>query len=340
MTPSPTVFYKPVAEVLVRSQIGTSQIAAVIAPCSAQKTIEVDHSARAVSLPRTSQGALETEWQQRLSGTAVRVRASDFYRGRGFRIATRAAARAHAAFFVASAGVGLVRADRDIPAYGLTVSGITGPDAVRGRVIGAFDPTSWWRVLQNGPYATSLSHVFMSDGLVLIALSHAYAHLIADELAALNDRCLARLRIMGMGLGRHLPVRVRTATLLPYDDRLDRLVPGVRGEFCQRALGHFVELLADDRATDSSNTGIGAHRALVDAALGSAQTETAVQRLRATDEVILQRISAHLSTGIHETSASNLLRTVRQDDGIACEASRFRRLYQLVTQTGPKGAAQ
>lgn len=323
-----------------RTRIAASQIAAVIAPCSARKSIVPDQSARAVSLPQASQPALETAWRLCLSELPTRIAASDFYRGRGFGAAGRAAAQAGADLFVASAGLGLVRADRDIPAYGLTVTGVAGSDAVRGRIVGGFDPASWWRALQKGPYATALDEVFQSEGLVLVALSHPYARLLADDLAALDETCLARLRIVGMGLGPHLPERVRTAALLPYDDRLDHLVPGVRSDFCQRALSHFVGLLTDDRARGSGTTDIQGHRALVDAALGPVRTGTPSQRTRATDEVIVQRISAHLSTGARARSASHLLRAVRDMDGIACEASRFARLYRLVTRTGPKGAAQ
>ena len=323
-----------------RPHSAATQIAAVIAPCSARKSIAVDHSARAVSLPLASQSVLETAWRLRLSELPTRIAAGDFYRGRGFGAAGRAAAQARADLFVASAGLGLVRADRDVPAYGLTVTGVAGSDAVRGRIVGGFDPASWWRALQNGPYATALGEVFLSEGLVLAALSHPYARLLGVDLAALDEKCLARLRIVGAGLWPHLPERVRTAALLPYDDRLDHLVPGVRGDFCQRALSHFVGLLTDDRARGSGTTDIEAHRVLVEAALGPAQKGTAPQRSRATDEVIVRRISAHLSTGTRERSASRLLRVVRDKDGIACEASRFMRLYRLVTRTGPKDAAQ
>jgi hypothetical protein len=340
MTMPPTVSDNNSRRIPARSQVAGSRFAAVIAPCSARKAVAAADSARAVSLPQAAQSALETAWQRRLSELPTSLAAGDLYRGRGFRTARRAAVRANCDFFVASAGLGLVRADRAVPAYGLTVTGVEGPDAVRGRIMGDFDLASWWRALQNGPYATAFREVFQGEGLILMALSHAYARLLSDDLSALDEASLTRLRIVGADLGRYLPERVRTAALLPYDDRLDRLVPGVRGDFCQRGLGHFVDLLADERARAPGATDIVAHRSLVEDALGPAKMEPAPRRSRVTDAVIAQRISAHLSTNAPERSVSRLLRAVRDEDGIACEATRFARLYRSVTQTEPEGAAR
>lgn len=340
MTMPPTVSDNNSRRFSAHSQIAGPRVAAVIAPCSARKAVAAAESARAVSLPQAAQSVLETAWQRRLSELPTCLAASDLYRGRGFGTAGRAAVRARCDFFIASAGLGLVRADRDVPAYGLTVTGGEGPDAVRGRVKGDFDPASWWRALQNGPYATAFREVFQGDGLIVIALSHAYARLLSDDLSALDEACLSRLRIVGADLARHLPERVCTAALLPYDGRLDRLVPGVRGDFCQRGLGHFVDLLAGERASAPGATDIAAHRSMVEDALGVAKMEPAPQRSRVTDAIIAQRISAHLSASASPPSVSRLLRAVRDEDGIACEATRFARLYRSVTQTEPEGAAR
>lgn len=340
MTMLQTVFDEAGRHTSALTPVAGPRIGAVIAPCSARKVIVAEDRARAVSLPHAAQSALEAAWQLRLSDLPTSFAAGNLYRGRGFGTAGRAAVRAQADFLIASAGLGLVRANRDVPAYGLTVTGVGGPDAVRSRIVGCFNPASWWRALQNGPYAIALSDVFLSDGLVLVALSHTYADLLSEDLASLNVACLTRLRITGAGLERHLPERVRKAALLPYDDRLDRLLPGVRGEFCQRALSHFVDLLTNDGVGNSSAADIKAHRILVDDALGPAQAGTSPRRSRVTDEVIVQRISAHLSTSASGPSAARMLRALRDEDGIACEASRFVRLFRRAIQTEPQGGAR
>ena len=232
--------------------------------------------------------------------------------------------------FVASAGLGLVSAARQIPGYGLTVAGSAGPDGIRDRIVGRFEPASWWRAVQDGPYSTGLHQVFRQEGLVLIALTHDYADLLVEEMAALDDACLERLRIVGAGLAPHLSEGVRNASLLPYDDRLDRHMPGVRGDFCQRALSHFVDMLSDSAAAGPRAGDVTGHRALVEAALGHARAEVPPRRSRASDADISRRIAARLSTNSRRLpGAAVLLRKIRDEDGIACEASRFSRLYRL-----------
>ena len=240
--------------------------------------------------------------------------------------------------FVASAGLGLVSAARKIPGYGLTVAGSTGPDGIRNRIVGRFEPASWWRAVQDGPYSTGLHQVFRREGLVLMALTHAYADLLVEEMAALDDAHLERLRIVGAGLAPHLSERVRNASLLPYDERLDRHMPGVRGEFCQRALSHFVDMFSDHTAARPQAGDIAEHRALVEAALGHARAEGPPRRSRVSDAVISQHISARLSNSRRLPGAAVLLRKIRDEDGIACEASRFSRLYRLAVGIVPENA--
>jgi len=323
------------------SQCSESLIGAIVAPCSARKSMPVDLSARAVSLPRASQTALETAWCRRLDEVPAIVVAGDLYRGRGFATARRAAHRAGADMFIVSAGLGLVSAARKIPGYGLTVAGSAGPDAIRGRIVGRFEPASWWRALQDGTYSTGFHQVFRREGLVLIALTHAYADLIVEELASLDDACLERLRIMGVGLTSHLSERVRSASLLPYDNRLDRHLPGVRGDFCQRALSHFVDMLSGHAAAGGRTGDIAGHRALVEAAMGHARTEVPPRRSRASDADISQRIAVRMSTDSRRLpGVAVLLRKIREEDGIACEASRFSRLYRLAAEIASEGGRQ
>ena len=321
------------------SQSLGAPIGAIVAPCSARKSMSVDHGARAIFLPRGSQFTVETAWRRRLDELPALIGAGDLYQGRGFATARSAAHRAGAELFVASAGLGLVSTTRKIPGYGLTVAGSAGLDAIRNRIVGRFEPASWWRALQDGPYSTGLQHVFCQGGLVLMALTHAYADLLVEEIAALDDACLERLRIVGTGLAPHLPERVRNASLLSYDYRLDQHMPGVRGDFCQRALSHFVNMLSDHATAGSRAGDIAEDRAIVEAALGHTRAKVPPRRSRASDTVISQRISARLSTNSRRLpGAAVLLKKIRDEDGIACEASRFSRLYRLVAGIKPDSA--
>ena len=248
-------------------------------------------------------------------------------------MAAREAEGSGSLLMVVSAGLGLVHSTRRVPAYGLTLAGTVGLDAVRGRVLGPFDPTSWWRAVQAGPFATALDDAFPAKGLAVMALSQPYARLLAEELAALDDARLVRLRIVGAGLAAILPKRVAQASILPYDERLDKVSPGVRGEFAQRALRHFLGLVQSGPTTPGADTGITAHRALVTAALGEASPPVATRRPRLTDRAIAARIAERAPPGSKWPGAAAMLKALRHDDGIACEASRFSRIYRQVAGT-------
>lgn len=305
--------------------------ALVIVPCSARKSVAATPDSRAVSLPRAPQSVLETAWLRVASALNPVVAARDLYDGRGFSTVALAATRSGCELMVVSAGLGLVSSGRRVPSYGLTLAGTAGPDAVRGRVAERFDSASWWRAVQSGPYATAFADAFPAEGLVAMALSQPYARMVSGELASLDDGRLNRLRIVGAALAPHLPERVARASLLPYDSRLDRLVPGVRGEFAHRALVHFLELV---RETISAPDGdIVVHRALVWAALGKDSGPATAARPRATDQAIADRIAARMPATPPGRGAAAMLRALRHEDGIACEASRFSRIYRRVAGT-------
>ncbi len=164
-----------------------------------------------------------------------------------------------------------------------------------------------------------------------MALSQPYARMVSGELASLDDGRLNRLRIVGAGLAPHLPERVARASLLYYDSRLDRLVPGVRGEFAHRALVHFLELVRE--TVDAPDGDIVVHRALVRAALGEGSGPAAAARPRATDQAIADRIAARMTAAPTGRGAAAMLRALRHEDDIACEASRFSRIYRQVART-------
>ncbi len=156
------------------------------------------------------------------------------------------------------------------------------------------------------------------EGRILIALTKPYAAMAGTSLAAASPQLLARLRIFGASLEDALPEVLHPA-IVPYDDRLDALVPGTRSDFAQRALLHFVEHIADQAADR------GAEFAAVKALLsGLAAPERPVREQRS-DAELTNLIKGRLKP---RSSASALLRQLRHEDGIACEQGRFGRLFK------------
>lgn len=303
------------------SDTGEMLASAVIVPCTSRKCVLPSEQAIAVSLPLGSQDEVETAWYRQISELPLACRADTLYAGRGFNLAKRAAASARAPLYVASAGLGLVAADETIPTYGLTVAAGT-PDSVGGRVDGEFDVVRWWRAISQSPFSAAIDDLPGGPLAVVAALSRPYARMMAAEFEGVRDP--GRWRFIGVGLESILPPSVRRS-VLPYDQRLEGLRPGTRADFPQRALVHFVEeILRHDPSGD-----LEAHAAAVDAALSEATAPVRARRPRKDDaeirEAIRRRLGSETGTGI-----GRLLRSLRVEDGIACEQARFGRLYREV----------
>lgn len=162
------------------------------------------------------------------------------------------------------------------------------------------------------------------SGRVLIALTRPYAQMVGECLSKLGPQVLARLRIFGASLAPALPAAVNS-TLVPYDSRLDAILPGTRADFSQRALLHFVRSVAikgdaQDRDAD---------HAAVEVALRGVATPDRPRRPRRTDAEILQLILARLRS---QSGIARILRALRDDEGVACEQARFSRLYRTALQ--------
>jgi hypothetical protein len=296
-------------------------ICALLVPCSSRKKVRPSLSGQAVSLPISDQSRLETAWIERLNSLPIACRAGDLYGGRGFQLALRASQISEAPLYAISAGLGLVAIERSIPAYGLTVSG-KGPESIVARINDHFDPTSWWSAVSRGPYSTPMTHVFSNDvsKCIVVALSQSYARMLASSLDALPNSAIARLRIVGANLGSILPSRL-SSSLLPYDERLQAVLPGTRNDFAQRALLHFVS----SGLTTHPDGDAATHRAWVLSALSGKKAPVQRQRERLRDEDIRALIQRHLP---RTTGIGRLLRVLRDREGVACEQARFSRLYR------------
>ncbi|RWL75145.1 MAG: hypothetical protein EOR69_32010 [Mesorhizobium sp.] len=302
-----------------------SGAAAVLVPCASRKRLQPDRNASAVSLHRSDQTDLETAWLQQLRKLPVACEATELYGGRGFQLARQASTIADAPLYIVSAGLGLVAAERPVPTYGLTVSG-RGPESIAARVNGRFDAVSWWHAVNKGPYSTPLASIFKRNASqpVVIALSQPYARMLASSLDALTDADVARLRVIGVNLDTVLSSRF-APSLLPYDERLEAIMPGTRADFPQRALLHFAsEGLAICPGADAST-----HSGWVQSALAGRRAPARRQRPRLSDDDILALIKRHLPT---MTGIGRLLRVLRNQEGVACEQARFSRLYRAAIE--------
>ncbi|MDC9824829.1 hypothetical protein PRN20_13925 [Devosia sp. ZB163] len=220
----------------------------------------------------------------------------------------------------------MVAADHRVPVYGLTVSP-GHAESVGARVQGDFDAALWFSALLKGPHSVQWSDTFARGrGRVLIALTRPYADMIGSSLRDLDPSFLARLRIFGASLSALLPTEVHCA-LMPYDARLDAITPGTRADFSQRALYHFVRAVAPSVGSQNSEADAEAVRH----ALVAVTAPQRAQRVRQTDEEIIRLIREHLR---FQSGIGSVLRRLRDQDGVACEQSRFKRLYGAAVGEG------
>ena len=298
---------------------GQAIAAAIIVPCASRKCAPASEVAGAVMLPRGKQKDVESDWRRRVDELPAVCRADELYAGRGFKLARRAAASANAPLYVASAGLGLVAGDRRVPSYSITVANGM-PDSVADRIIDGFDVSRWWGAVSRGPFSTAACDLPEGPLPVVAALSRPYARMISAELGGV--RAPERWRLIGTGLKAILPSMLHES-VMPYDERLEGILPGTRADFPQRALVHFVdEVLRRDSMGD-----LAAHAAAVEAALSRAVAPERARRPRRGDSEIREAIRRRLGS---ETGIARLLRRLRDEDGIACEQARFGRLYRDV----------
>lgn len=298
--------------------------AAVVSICSSRKFATAPATLLARNLPMTSQNEVAAEWLKRLGKAAPVAKAEDLYGGRGFRLAQSAAKVSHARLFIISAGLGLIAADTPVPAYGITVAA-GADDALALKVTAGLDMPAWFETLEASPFSSDWETVFAAAGPVLVSLTRPYARLVGAQLAALDRDARSRLRLFGESLEGVLPSTLHKS-IMPYDRRLDSMRPGARADFPQRALADF----AAHVAPMSSAADADFHRRAVSSRLEGVTAPVIPERRRLDDAAILELIVGKLG---EETSASKLLRRLRDKHDVACEQNRFRRLYRLALET-------
>lgn len=211
----------------------------ILTTCSAVKSVEPLPDLLARTLDRAPLPDVSGRWNERLHAATPACCAAALYAGRGF---GHALAAADGYPWVASAGLGLLSPETQVPSYGATVA--AGPeDDVFRRVDGPRDPAGWWRGLRGSPYASTVGDLFDGTGPVLAALSAPYLAMLADDLAGLPPTDLGLLRIFTATAVGAVDPRLQ-AFVMPCDRARQEDVGGYRGvvaDYAQRALRHFAE---------------------------------------------------------------------------------------------------
>ena len=303
----------------------------ILIPCTDRKRIRPPERLRARTLARAPVSDLASTWTRRIASASVSLSHCDIYCGRAYQEAIKATRLQSSELIVVSAGLGLVRPNRAIPSYSLTVAP-GHPDSISRRVsCGQFSPAAWWSALKAScKESGGLDELIResSPTLVLLSLSANYARLIYDDLEKLSDHEARRVRIFGSGIDKHLPPSL-IRSVMPYDARLngpDSLVSGTMSDFGSRALHHFAKCRAsgDIEGVDPENDHAALTRLMDPWGFPVVPT-----RERMSDEAIVQFILDNWVATRGRSGAS--LRLLR-DSGFACEQGRFRDLFKSASE--------
>lgn len=299
-------------------------ICALVTNCSARKSAVGAADLLHRNLARGPQSAVGERWLAALKRAPATTRARDLYAGRGVVRMQALADQLGLPLYIASAGLGLVKSEERVPSYDLSVSADT-PSAVQRLIDHAFTARDWWANLSRSPYATPINRLFdeSADHLICIAVSNSYVPLISDELARLDKARRDRLRLFGAADSKYQPAL--RPMLMPYDRRLDTLVRGSKVDFAQRAAEHFIVALT---TVKHFPTGVDEQRAWITATLGKVPIKALEKRQVVDDEKIMGLARKLSAQGHSHTKALGILRK----QGIACEQSRFRRLFIEATK--------
>jgi hypothetical protein len=301
---------------------------ALITTCTNRKTRAVPRALTARELPPLPTAGLAKEWVRRLKNAEGRLPASNLYCGRAFREAQAAASENDADLHIISAGYGLLSAQDLVSPYSVTVSAGTA-DSLRGnrRQVEAIALDQWWlRVNAAFGRRQPLSRLVQRapNGLYVLAISTPYLNLIRADLDELPDRLLERLRIIGPPVARQEGGDRWLTAAIAYDERLDgpdSHCRGTRSDFPQRAARHFLRTVGRGRL----HAPIDEHRRLVEESLAEWRAPRRKDRPRYSDEELRAVIDQMWDQAGGQVGRG--LRLLRDKKKIACEQSRFKRLF-------------
>jgi hypothetical protein len=148
--------------------------------------------------------------------------------------------------------------------------------------------------------------------------------MLAEAFNNLPPQDIKRLRIIGTSLTACFSPKIASC-ILPYDERLDAICPGTRGDFPQRALKHFVV----NALTALPGADMADHSQWVRDILADHVAPEWPDRPRLPDDEITKIIERHIP---QTRGLGRMLRVLRDDEGIACEQARFTRLYRSVIE--------
>lgn len=327
----------------------------LITTCSKRKQLQ-DGVSLEEGITFKTQDELLKHWCDKLSNVdeTSYIEAALQYKGRGFKQALNAMQGELSKLFIISAGLGLVRADDQIPAYNFTVS--SGSEDIKHVLpYVTFDGPKWFTDMCNTNVTTAvveasgtthnlqqiISHAAKTGQYVILALSKPYLKLVLNELIKVHKErpgAFTCVRLIGGNLEAIAPFWMFDH-VMPYTANASG-VTGARIDFAQRATHHFIkEILPNVKPPSDGYHSINLvspqeHARLVyekfpeflKSSFAGSLNES--ERKKLTEEELLAWITEHWDECFG--AKTRMLFTLRKGHGISCSVERFNAAFSQV----------
>lgn len=263
-------------------------------------------------------------WRHAVERSSNPIKAMDRYEGRSWKTIASATAvlPGETQLWVVSAGLGLLRAEHEIPDYSATFAP-NEPDSVGASLA---ERKEWWARLvawrRENDGVGSLADLASSNPqlVFLVVLSTAYYSVLRDELIDTKNFLSAsdNLLIISAGKGNDPDLG---GNLLPITGKFEHLVGGVRSSLNAEMLSFIIKNYI------SKGMEIGEIHKEISKIADDLPWAKTFSRRSLLDADVEKFIRKNLKRD-GELSASKLLRSLR-DQGMACEEKRFRHIYWM-----------
>ena len=303
----------------------------IVTSCTGRKRFETPPHLDVSNLPMGNLKMVSEKWVASCKTEVTLYPPKRLYIGRPMVDARRACNLANSDLNIISAGLGLISDHNRIPSYNLTVQKQS-PHSIQTKIIEPIEPKQWWEYLniaqqKKNPVANLVSN--NKGQLVLIACPKNYAKLIEDDLLTLEKSDFERVRIIGPKTYENFPKQIQKI-ILPYDNNFDgpdSPIPGTRTDFAQRALLHFVKEVLN-RQTQQKD--LDFHFNYIRNLMKEMRPPKQIARTTMNDDQIVLIIKR--CWGRAEGKSGKMLRVLRDQENVACEQSRFAKLFKIARE--------
>ena len=289
----------------------------VVVSCAERKCHPAETGLTVKGVDQETFDARLEKWLEAIAAPQDGHKVADLYQGEHWSVA-RSLSSDTVSVWTASAGFGLLALDDIIPSYDATFSP-GHPNSVssaRSATARRLELGKWWHALQIRPTRPTSETLesLNAHGPVIVAASQPYLQAMRGEIKNANDRTGHALVIATAGSVPSDLSHLR----LPCDGRLRSVLGGSMGAVSVR-LAKELASIPERELTMASAT------ERTDQLMAGCEPLAQFQRKTLPDNEIVDFIDSRRSDTA-TTSASRLLRELR-DSGMACEQSRFKRLF-------------